>query len=78
MNTMNAIVKIAARATCGMTNCHDCYKLFGIDDECPYNLDVPDSDCIKLVDYVIQRLRAKAEVSPVTEDDLIDILSEEL
>lgn len=78
MNTTNAIVKMAARAICGMTNCHDCYKLFGIDNACPYNLDVADSDCIKLVDNVIQRLREKNEVSPVTEDDLVDILSEEL
>ena len=78
MNTMNAIVKLAARSICAMTNCQTCAEIFGSSDPCPYSLEVPDSDCIKLVDYVIQRLRAKAEVSPVTENDLIDILSEEL
>jgi len=78
MNTMNVIVKLAARATCGMTNCSTCYELFGIDDGCPYDIKVADSDCLKLVSRVIQKLREKAEVSPVTEDDLVDILSEEL
>lgn len=78
MNTMTVIAKLAARGICGMINCSTCNEIFETNNACPYNLDVADSDCIKLVDNVIQRLREKAEVSSVTEDDLVDILSEEL
>lgn len=78
MNTMTAIVKMAARGICRMINCSTCKEIFSYGSDCPYSLEVPDSDCIKLVDRVIQKLREKAEVSPVTEDDLVDILSEEL
>lgn len=78
MDTMIVITKLAARAVCNLTDCEVCREIFGCGDDCPYSLEVPDSDCIKLVDNVIQRLREKFKVSPVTEEDLVDILSEEL
>ncbi len=78
MNTMNAIVKVAARGICGMISCGTCKAIFGIDGQCPYSIDVPNSDCVLLANRVMRKLREEDEVSSVTEDDLVDILSEEL